>query len=103
MIILGNVGYLVDKLICLNQVQCHQQELFYLDIFDAGGRTLDRQYLTKRPTGTTWSQLIFPQEKPLVRDFCLWVSALESIAPRGQPQHLLGRLIDLGHKNFPYP
>jgi hypothetical protein len=49
---LENVGYLVDELICLNWVQCHQQVLFYLDIFDAGGRMLDRGYLTKRLTGT---------------------------------------------------
>ena len=28
----------------------------------------------------------------------MWVSALESIAPRGRPQHWLGKLIDLGHK-----
>jgi hypothetical protein len=86
MIMLGNVGYLVDELICLNWVQCYQQVLFYSDIFDAGGRTLDRKYLTKRPTGAKWSQLIFPQEMPPVRDFPLWVSALKSIAPRGCPQ-----------------
>jgi hypothetical protein len=55
MIMLDNVGYLVDKLICLKRVQCHQQVLFYLDIFDAGGRTLDRQYLTKWTIGTMWS------------------------------------------------
>jgi hypothetical protein len=67
---LENVGYLVDKLICLNRVQCHQQALFYSDIFDAGGKPLDRQYLTKWPTGLMWSQLIFPQEKPPVTDFC---------------------------------
>jgi hypothetical protein len=52
MIMLKNVGYLVDKLICLNQVYCHQQVLLYLDIFDAGGRMLGRRYLTKRLTGT---------------------------------------------------
>ncbi len=98
MIMLGNAGYSVDELICLNRVQCHQKELFYLDIFDAGGRRLDRRYLTKRLTGTTWSWLIFPPKKPQVRDFCLWISALESIAHRGCPQHQLGRLIDLGHK-----
>jgi hypothetical protein len=50
-----------------------------------------------------WSQLIFPQEKPPVRDFCLWVNALESIAPRGCQQHRLGRLIDVGHTVLPDP
>jgi hypothetical protein len=55
MIMLGNVDYSVNELIRLNRVQCYQHILFYLDIFDAGGRTLDRRYLTKRPTGTTWS------------------------------------------------
>ncbi len=41
MIMLENVGYLVDERICLNRVGCHQQVILYSNIFDAGGRSLD--------------------------------------------------------------
>jgi hypothetical protein len=47
MLMLENAGYSDNKLTCLNHVRCHQQALFYSDIFDVSGRALDRQYLTK--------------------------------------------------------
>jgi hypothetical protein len=47
MLLLEKADYLDDKLIRLNCVRCYQQAIFYSDIFDARGRTLDRRYLTK--------------------------------------------------------
>jgi hypothetical protein len=82
MLMLENAGFSDDKLTRLNRVRCYQQAIFYSGIFKAEGRTLDRCYLTKQPLGATWLQLIFPQEHPPTRDFRLWVSAIESIAPR---------------------
>ncbi len=42
MLLLENADYLDDELIRLNRVPCYQKAFFYSDIFDAGGRTLDR-------------------------------------------------------------
>jgi hypothetical protein len=86
MLLLEEADYLDDKLIHLNRIQCYQQAIFYLDIFDARGRTLDRRYLAKQPPESRWSRLIFPQEKSPIRDFRLWVGALKSIASRGRLQ-----------------
>ena len=41
----------VDELVQLNRVRLHQQVLFGSDILDAGGRVLDKKYLTERPWG----------------------------------------------------
>jgi hypothetical protein len=41
MLIFVNAGYFDNELMRLNRVQCHQHVLFYLDIFDAGGRLID--------------------------------------------------------------
>jgi hypothetical protein len=75
-----------NKLLRLNQVRCNQQVIFYSDMFDAGGSTLDRRYLERRPPGATWSTLIFPQVLPPDKDYRLWQQALCLTAPRGRPQ-----------------
>ncbi len=62
-------GYTDDELVRLNRVRCNQQVFFYSDIFDAGGSALDRRYLVRRPPGSTWSTLIFPQESPPAKDY----------------------------------
>ncbi len=98
MLIFVNVGYSNDELIWLNRVRCHQHILFYSNIFNAGGRAIDRRYLAKQLSQQAWSRLIFHQEKPPARDFHLWQSAIDTIAPRGQPCLWLGRMINKGHK-----
>jgi hypothetical protein len=46
------------------RVRCHQQVLFYSDIFDFRGRAIHRRYHPKRVAREKWSDLIFPIEKP---------------------------------------
>ena len=98
MLVFEREGYNVDELIRLNRVRCHQHVLFYSDVFDLRGRSLDRRYRNKRPIREKWSDLIFPIEKPPGKDFRLWNDALDSIAPRGIPTHRLGRRKAKGHK-----
>jgi hypothetical protein len=101
MLILKETGYLREELVRLNRVRCHQQAIFYSDIFDSRGRSLDRRYRTRRPEGETWFSLIFPVERPPARDFQLWRLALEDIAPRGVPRRWLGSHVGAGHKVWP--
>jgi hypothetical protein len=101
MLVLKETGYLREELVRLNRVRCHQQAIFYSDIFDSRGRSLDRRYRTRRPEGETWSSLIFPVERPPARDFQLWRLALEDIAPRGVPRRWLGSHVGAGHKLWP--
>jgi hypothetical protein len=98
MLILEDADFTDDELIRLNCVRCHQQVIFYSDIFDACSRASDHQYLTKQHSHEAWSWLIFPQDKPPTRDFHLWQQAIETIAPRGRPCFRLGRMVDRGHK-----
>jgi hypothetical protein len=72
MLALEDHGFSKDELICLNQVRCHQQVLFLLDVFDASGRALDQRYLRRRPTDEEWSTLLFPRESPPYQDIHLW-------------------------------
>jgi hypothetical protein len=51
------------KLMKVNKYQCHQQVLYISDILDAGGKCLNKCYLTRRPKEENWSSLIFPTEK----------------------------------------
>ena len=101
MIAFEKSGYTKEELVQLNRARCHQQALFYSDIFNSEGRSLDRRYRTRRREGEKWSSLIFPVERPAVRDFDLWRSALEDIAPRGVPKRRLGPRIRTGHKLWP--
>ena len=101
MLMLQREGFSDDELIRLNRVRCHQQVLFYSDIFDFRGRAIHRRYRSKRTSEERWSDLIFPIEKPPGKDFRLWNDALDSIAPRGIPRHRLGARITKGHKIWP--
>ena len=94
MLVLEKEGYSENKLIRLNWVRCHQQVLFYLNIFDAGGRLIDRRYLTKQTSEESWSRLIFPREKLPAHNFRLWKEALGCIAPRGNPQYCFSNRIN---------
>lgn len=48
----------------LNRVRLHQQVLFVSDVMDAGGKAIDRAYLTRQEDGDRWSSLLFPTERP---------------------------------------
>jgi hypothetical protein len=61
MLVLEREGYSETELIRLNWVQYHQQVLFYSNISDTRGRSIDRRYLTKRTSEESWSRLIFPR------------------------------------------
>jgi hypothetical protein len=101
MIVFEEIGYTKEELIQLNRVRCHQQALFYSDIFNSSRRSVDRRYRTRHPEGENWSSLIFPVKRPSARDFNLWRLALEEIAPRGVPRRRLGPRIGAGHKVWP--
>jgi hypothetical protein len=92
-----NADYNGKALVCLNRVQCYQQAIFILDVLDASGKAIDRKYLTWRQKGELWLTLIFPQEKPPDKDFKLWENALFCIAPRGQLQDCIGKLVERGN------
>jgi hypothetical protein len=92
------LGFTEEELLRLNRVRCNQHVLFTSDVFDASGRSVDRKYLARRPSGESWSTLIFPQERPPRRDFTLWQQAVLFLAPRGRPDCRLGRMTSKGHK-----
>jgi hypothetical protein len=96
-LVLEREGYFENKLIRLNRVRCHQQVLFYLDIFDTRERSINRRYLTKQTSEESWSRLIFPRKNPAARHFPMWKEALGSIPPTGVPQYRLGNRINPGH------
>ncbi len=98
MLALVDQGFREEELICLNQVRCHQHVLFVSDEFDASGRALDRQYLTRWPTAEVWLTLLFPRELPPHWDSHLWQRALHLLAPQGRAKHQLGSLVAKGHK-----
>ena len=101
MLCLEEAGYSKDELIRLNRVRCYQQVIFLSDIFGPNGRSIDRRYMVRRPEGDNWSTLIFPKEKPAPRDFILWRSALDDLAPRGLPRNRLGVCVRTSHKIYP--
>jgi hypothetical protein len=88
---------MMERLVCLNRVQCHQQAVFISDMLDASRKALDRRYLKRRQRGESWSTLIFSQEKPPEKDFKLWENALLCIAPRGQLWDCIGKFVERGH------
>ncbi len=87
-----------DKLRIINRFHCHQQVLYVSDVLDAGGKCLNRRYLNRRKHTETWSNLIFPQEKPPNKHLMLWRQALYAIAPRGHLQDQIGRFITKSRK-----
>ncbi len=47
----------------LNRFRCHQEVIYLSDVFDAGGRCLDRRYLDRRKQDEKWLTIIFQLEK----------------------------------------
>jgi hypothetical protein len=82
----------------LNKYRCHQQVLYLSDVMDAGGKCLDKGYLSRRQGEENWSSLIFPAEKPPPGHITLWRQVLYAVAPRGRVQSRLGRFLSKGHK-----
>jgi hypothetical protein len=52
----------------LNRVRIHLQVLFLLDILEASGKVLDRQYYNRRVSTEKWPELNFLEEKPPNKD-----------------------------------
>jgi len=86
------------KLIKLNKYWCHQQVLYVSDILDAGGKCLNKRYLTRLCKEENWSSLIFPTEKNPQGHILLWRQVLYAVAPRGRVQNRVGRFLNKGHK-----
>jgi hypothetical protein len=82
----------------LNKYQCHQQVLYVSDVLDAGGKCLNKQYLSRRCKEENWSRVIFPTEKPPQGHILLWHQVLYAVAPRGRVQTRVGRFLNKGHK-----
>jgi hypothetical protein len=72
-----------EELTIINHFQCHQQVVHVSDILNAGGRGLDKKYLSRRRDKELWSTLIFPIKKPPEGHLRLWKEVLLVIAPRG--------------------
>jgi hypothetical protein len=87
-----------EELEKINRFQCHQQVIHVSDVLDAGGRCLDKKYLSHRQDEETWSTLIFPMEKPLQKHLWLWREVLLAIAPQGRLQNKIGRFLTRGQK-----
>ncbi len=69
----------------LNCFSCPQEVICLSDVFNAGGRCLDRRYLDRRQQDEKWLTLIFPLEKPLQGHLRLWRECQYALALRGKP------------------
>jgi hypothetical protein len=56
---------LAQEMKIINRFHCHQEVMYLPDVFDAGGRCLDRRYLDLWKQDEKWLTLIFPQEKSM--------------------------------------
>ena len=92
------LGYKKAQLERLNKVRVHQQVLFKSDVLCAGGRYIEKKYLSLRPIDEAWSSLRFPNEDPTRMDEHLWQEALDQLAPRGRVRRKVGRFIDKPHR-----
>jgi hypothetical protein len=88
----------LGELEIINRFQCHQQVVHVSDILNAGGRCLDKKYLTCRQDDKLWSTLIFPIKKPPQGHLRLWREALLAISSQGRLQNKVGRFLTRGHK-----
>jgi hypothetical protein len=64
-----------EELEIINRFRCHQQVIHVSDVLDAGGRCLDKKYLSCRQDKETWSTLNFsngkaPARTPAVVERC---------------------------------
>jgi hypothetical protein len=82
----------------LNRFCCHQEVIYLLDVFDAGGRCLDRRYLDRRNQDEKWLTLIFLLEKTLQGHLRRWRKCPYALAPCGRPIQRVGAFKVDGHK-----
>ena len=82
----------------VNRFCCQQQVLFLLDVLDAGGKCVDKKYLSRGEDHEVWSTILFPLKKPPRRHIAVWRSVIYSLAPRGRVQNHTGRFLSKGHK-----
>ncbi len=87
-----------EELVIINHFQCHQQVVHVSDVLDAGGRCLDKKYLSRQRDKELWSTLIFPIKKPPQGHLRLWKEVLLAIAPQGRLQNKIGCFLTRGHK-----
>ena len=92
------MGYIADELAILNQVQKHQQVLFFSDILGAGGGSVDKCYLHKCLTGERWSSMKFPRKEVTAPEMELWCHAIAQVVAHGPVQASLGTFKVDGHK-----
>jgi hypothetical protein len=78
---LEETGMSLKELKVINKVRLPQQVLYLSDVLGLSGKSLDQQYLYKRPDYDTWSNLQFPQERPPQRSYTLWAKALRRLVP----------------------
>jgi hypothetical protein len=88
---------LAQEMKSLNPFRCCWEVIYLLNVFDAGGRCLDRGYLDHQKQGEKRSTLIFPQENPPPGHLRLWRECLYSLAPRGRPTQGVGAFKSKGY------
>jgi hypothetical protein len=89
---------LAQEMKILNLFHCHQVVIYLLNVFDAKGRCLDKQYLDHQKQYEKWLTLIFPQEKPLQGHLHLWRECLYSLAPCRRLTQQVGDFKSKGYK-----
>ena len=82
----------------INRFCCHQQVIFLLDVLDAGGRCVDKKYLSRWEDHEVWSTILFPLKKPPRRHVVVWRSVIYSLPPRQRVQNCVSRFLSKGHK-----
>ncbi len=88
---------LAQEMKILNRFHCHQEVVYLSDVFNAGGRCLDRQYLEHWKQDEKWLTLIFPQENPPQGHLQLWRECLYSLALGGRPTQQVGAFKSKGY------
>jgi hypothetical protein len=102
-----------SKLKKLNNYRCHQQVLYVSNVLDAGGKCLDKRYLSRCCKEENWSSLIFPMEKPPAGTHLALAPGTLRSGHRGMgadqsrkvseqmPQHLGMEILQGGHESVP--
>ena len=93
-----SLSYSPEDVRRINRVRLYQQVVFLSDVLDAGGSTVDRRYLTRRPAEEAWSHFTFPTERPPAKDFRLWARAVFQIKTEWRHKEKIGRFVHRGHK-----
>jgi hypothetical protein len=92
------VGYTGKALESLGRTKNHQQVVYFSEILNASGSSLDERYLRRRPQHEQWSTLKFPKEKPSPADWRLWQQALRRLVPEAGLPVRLGKFLHQGYK-----